>query len=83
MVKPIGLFFAFVAAAFTVKATLALAAQPHNGAMHFGGAGEEESSGMQFDVSANGSVLTPFPRAVRDCVQQRRGRRPGLPDGVA
>ena len=59
MTKSVGLF-ALIAAAFTLTATLALAAQPQKGAVYFGGTGGEESSAIGFEVSANGSMLTKF-----------------------
>ena len=59
MTKSVGLF-ALVAAAFTLTATLALAAQPQKRAVYFGGTGGEESTAIRFEVSANGSMLTKF-----------------------
>lgn len=59
MTKSVGLF-ALIAAAFTLTATLALAAQPQKRAVYFGGAGREESTAIRFEVSANGSMLTKF-----------------------
>jgi hypothetical protein len=59
MTKSVGLS-ALIAAAFTLIAPLALAAQPQKGAVYFGGTGGEESAAIRFEVSANGSMLTKF-----------------------